>query len=99
MTELALKYGATGSLEMLLLLLWRHLVFYGEGLHVNNPDLRGSISHTMRFASSPDADTLKSEAARKLTPVIQKLQSLELVSIIAFNYVWFMRLRDVCYAV
>ncbi|KAI0944532.1 hypothetical protein AcW1_002214 [Taiwanofungus camphoratus] len=67
-----------GCLEMLLLLLWRHLVFYSEGRHVNNPDLKGSISHTLRFASSPDVDTLKSEAARKLAPVLQRLQALEL---------------------
>lgn len=71
----------TGCLEMLLLLLWRHLVFYSEGRHVNNPDLKGSISHTLRFASSPDVDTLKSEAARKLAPVLQRLQALELVSL------------------
>lgn len=34
----------------------------------------------MRFASSPDSDTFKSEAARKLAPAIGKLAALELVS-------------------
>ncbi|RDX43688.1 hypothetical protein OH76DRAFT_1188692 [Lentinus brumalis] len=66
------------SLEMLLLLLWRHLAFYLEGRHINNPDLKGSIAHTMRFASSPDVDTLNAEAQRKLAPVLGALQSLDL---------------------
>ena len=64
---------------MLLLLLWRHLAFYLEGRHIDNPDLKGSIAHTMRFASSPDVDTLRAEAQRKLAPVLGALQSLDLV--------------------
>ncbi|KAI0351635.1 hypothetical protein OH77DRAFT_1429461 [Trametes cingulata] len=66
------------SLEMLLLLLWRHLVFYSEGRHVNNPDLKGSIAHAMRFASSPDVDTLRAEAQRRLARVLKALEALEL---------------------
>ena len=70
----------TDSLEMLLLLLWRHLAFYLDGRHINNPDLKGSIAHTMRFASSPDVDTLRAEAQRRLAPVLGALQGLDLVS-------------------
>ncbi|RPD60781.1 hypothetical protein L227DRAFT_653063 [Lentinus tigrinus ALCF2SS1-6] len=66
------------TLEMLLLLLWRHIAFYLEGRHINNPDLKGSIAHTMRFASSPDVDTLRAEVQRKLAPVLGALQSLDL---------------------
>ncbi|KAH9856365.1 nucleoporin Nup186/Nup192/Nup205 [Lenzites betulinus] len=66
------------SLEMLLLLLWRHLVFYAEGRHVNNPDLKGSIAHTMRFASSPDTETLRAEAQRRLAGALKALEELDL---------------------
>ncbi|KAI0776838.1 nucleoporin Nup186/Nup192/Nup205 [Trametes elegans] len=66
------------SLEMLMLLLWRHLVFYSEGRHLNNPDLKGSIAHTMRFASSPDVDTLRAEAQRRLAPLLAALEALDL---------------------
>ncbi|KAI0830134.1 nucleoporin Nup186/Nup192/Nup205 [Trametes gibbosa] len=66
------------SLEMLLLLLWRHLVFYAEGRHVNNPDLKGSIAHTMRFASSPDTDTLQAEAQRRLMRPLRALEELDI---------------------
>ena len=64
---------------MLLLLLWRHLTFDLAGWHVNNPDLKGSIAHFLRFASSPDVDTLRAEAQRKLAPVLGALQSLDFV--------------------
>ena len=67
---------------MLLLLLWRHLAFYLEGKHVNNPDLRGPIVHTMRLASSPDVDTLRAETQRRLVPVLSALAALDLVSLI-----------------
>ena len=73
---------ATDSLEMLLLLLWRHLAFYLEGKHVNNPDLRGPIAHTMRLASSPDVDTLRVETQRRLVPVLSALAALDLVSVV-----------------
>ncbi|KAL1938972.1 hypothetical protein VTO73DRAFT_11125 [Trametes versicolor] len=66
------------SLEMLQLLLWRHLVFYSEGRHINNPDLKGSIAHTMRFASSPDIDTLHTEAQRRLARVLKAFEALDL---------------------
>ena len=65
---------------MLLLLLWQHLAFYLEGRHINNPDLKGSIAHTMRFATSPDINALGAEVQRKLVPVLAALQALEFVS-------------------
>jgi hypothetical protein len=73
------------TLEMLLLLLWRHLVYYSEGHHINNPDLKASTSHAMRFLTSPDADTFRSEAGIKLTPALQRLSSLDLVCFICFH--------------
>ena len=72
------------SLEMLLLLLWRHLDFYCEGRHINNPDLKGSISHTMRFASSPDVETLKMEVAKKVVPAFHRLENIDLVRLMTF---------------
>jgi len=66
------------TLEMLLLLLWRHLVYYCEGHHINNPDLRAATSHAIRFLSSPDAETFRSEAGVRLVPVLQRLSWLDL---------------------
>ena len=72
------------SLEMLLLLLWRHLDFYCDGRHINNPDLKGSISHTMRFASSPDVETLKMEVAKKVVLAFHRLENIDLVRLMTF---------------
>ncbi|EMD35026.1 hypothetical protein CERSUDRAFT_125016 [Gelatoporia subvermispora B] len=66
------------AVEMLLLLLWRHLVFYAEGRHINNPDLKGAVSHMMRFVSAPDPGTFAADTQRKFAPVVQRLRSLEL---------------------
>jgi len=66
------------TLEMLLLLLWRHLAYYCEGHHINNPDLKTSTSHAMRFLSSPDAETFRSEAGIRLAPMLERLSSLDL---------------------
>jgi len=66
------------TLEMLLLLLWRHLVYYAEGRHTNNIELKASMPHAMRFLSSPDADTFCAEAGNKLAPSLQRLSSLNL---------------------
>jgi nuclear pore complex protein Nup205 len=67
---------------MLLLLLWRHLVYYAEGRHINNPELKTSMSHAMRFLSSPDADTFCAEVGNKLAPPLQRLSLLNLVRIL-----------------
>lgn len=69
---------------MLLLLLWRHIQYYSEGHHANSPDLKSSA---MRFMSSPDAETFKSEAGSKLVPVIQRLTSLDLVGVISSFFI------------
>ena len=67
------------SLEMLLLLLWRHLAFYLEGKHIDNPDLKGALAHAMRLASAQDVDQLKAEVQRRLVPMLTALQALDLV--------------------
>jgi hypothetical protein len=64
---------------MLLLLLWRHLVYYVEGRHINNPDLKASTSRFMRLLSTPGTESLKVEVAQILGPILQQLVSLNLV--------------------
>ncbi|TFY75895.1 hypothetical protein EWM64_g8115 [Hericium alpestre] len=69
------------SAEMLLLLLWRHIAFYAQGQHINNPSLKASTSGVMRHLSSStsgDADSFRAEAAKRLDPILQRLNSLPL---------------------
>jgi len=59
------------TVEMLLLLLWRHLLHYSESRHSGNP--KSSTSQAMRFLSSPEPKTFCSEVQKKLAPVLQRL--------------------------
>ena len=66
---------------MLLLLLWRHVSYYTEGRHINNPSLKVSTASTMRYLpAAADEEAFRMEAAKKLAPVLQKVGVLDLVS-------------------
>ncbi|KII84114.1 hypothetical protein PLICRDRAFT_702060 [Plicaturopsis crispa FD-325 SS-3] len=69
------------TVEMLLLILWRHLTFYSEGqpgsYGGNPPPLLKSVSARL-LASHHDPDAFRAEAGRRLAPVLQKLGSLDL---------------------
>ncbi|EIN05826.1 hypothetical protein PUNSTDRAFT_137309 [Punctularia strigosozonata HHB-11173 SS5] len=66
-------------LEMLLLLLWRHLTQYWDMRNEHAAQAKSLSMSMSRLASStaiPDPETLRGEAAQKLAPVIQRLESL-----------------------
>ncbi len=64
------------SLEMLLLLVWRHLAVYADEA-ADVPNLGAS----MRIAPSFNADSFRTDASRKLAPVVHKLSTMVCVSI------------------
>ncbi|KAA1466852.1 hypothetical protein DENSPDRAFT_57546 [Dentipellis sp. KUC8613] len=69
------------SVEMLLLLLWRHSSYYVEGQHINNPSLKASTSGVMRHlasSTSADSDSFRGEAAKRLAPTLHRLGALDL---------------------
>ncbi|KAJ7620549.1 nucleoporin Nup186/Nup192/Nup205 [Mycena polygramma] len=74
-----------GTLEMVLLLLWRHLVYYAEGQHMNAPNppppstiLRGSTAHALRLLSPPEPEAFRADVAQRLGPVLSRLAGLDL---------------------
>ena len=67
-------------MEMLTLLVWRHVAFYAEGRHVNNPELKGPLAHALRLASAPSVEQFRSELERRMVAVIALLRMLEIVS-------------------
>ncbi|KAF7326845.1 hypothetical protein MVEN_02578300 [Mycena venus] len=82
-----------GTLEMVLLLLWRHLVYYAEGQHLNAPhpppstsgnsggaSLRASTAHALRFLSPPEPEAFRADVAQRLGPVLARLAGLDLSS-------------------
>ncbi|KAJ6542676.1 nucleoporin Nup186/Nup192/Nup205 [Mycena capillaripes] len=77
-----------GTLEMILLLLWRHLVYYVEGQHLISPNpppstnggasLRTSTAHALRFLSPPEPEAFRADVAQRLSPVLVRLAGLDL---------------------
>ncbi|KAI0085599.1 nucleoporin Nup186/Nup192/Nup205 [Irpex rosettiformis] len=59
------------SLEMLLLLVWRHLAVYAdEGADVQN------LGVSIRITPSFNADSFRTDASRKLAPVVHRLSAM-----------------------
>ncbi|KAF9074489.1 nucleoporin Nup186/Nup192/Nup205 [Rhodocollybia butyracea] len=69
------------TLEMLLLLLWRHIVYYGEEAHGKTPQLNASTATAMRFLSTPEPQKFRLEVGKKLMPALQRLQTLIAVGV------------------
>ncbi|KAJ6619045.1 nucleoporin Nup186/Nup192/Nup205 [Mycena sp. CBHHK59/15] len=67
-----------GTMEMVLLLLWRHLVYYAEGHHARSPPAAGTV-HPMRFLSTPEPAAFRADVAKRLVPALQRLAALDLV--------------------
>ncbi|EIW76673.1 hypothetical protein CONPUDRAFT_92653 [Coniophora puteana RWD-64-598 SS2] len=65
-----------GTTEMLLLLLWRHLISYCERNSPSTPNFRLSIS--TRLASAPEPEVFKSDAGKRIAAPLQKVASLDL---------------------
>ncbi|KAF7421056.1 hypothetical protein PC9H_011576 [Pleurotus ostreatus] len=64
-----------GTMEMLLLLLWRHIMHYSEGHAVAGDAI---TVHALRFVSAPEPQVFRNEISRKLGGALQRLESLEL---------------------
>ncbi|KAJ3825387.1 nucleoporin Nup186/Nup192/Nup205 [Lentinula raphanica] len=62
------------TLEMLLLLLWRHIMSYAEGTHPH--PLNTSTATAVRLISSPDPGEFRLQVGKKLQPALQRLESL-----------------------
>ncbi|KAF9445985.1 hypothetical protein P691DRAFT_777187 [Macrolepiota fuliginosa MF-IS2] len=66
------------TLEMLLLLLWRHLEYYVESGNMGNPPARTSLTNAMRLLATSSPDQFREEIAMKLNPLLQRISSLEI---------------------
>ena len=65
---------------MLLLLIWRHLQYYGEPKRNQLPPAKGaSVTNAMRLLATTDPNVFRTEVGTKLQPLLNKLASLELV--------------------
>ncbi|KAH9976638.1 nucleoporin Nup186/Nup192/Nup205 [Lactifluus volemus] len=67
------------SVEMVLLLLWRHITYYCELRHINNPNMKVSSAAVLRSVPQPnDGEAFREEAAKRLTHALHRLGQLNL---------------------
>jgi len=64
------------TLEILLLLLWRHLQYYIEAKPAGS-QIQASTPHITRLVTSMDAESFRAEVPRKLSALLQRLDSLD----------------------
>jgi len=67
---------------MLLLLLWRHLAYYSDGQHLSDSNLKASTAHALRISVTPEPGAFRIEVGKKLSPILQRLASLDLVCLL-----------------
>jgi nuclear pore complex protein Nup205 len=74
----SLTFICIDTLEILLLLLWRHLQYYTEARAAGS-QIQASTPHITRLVTSMDTESFKAEAPRKLSALLQRLDALDVV--------------------
>ena len=68
------------TLEMLLLLVWRHLEYYSNERHMGAPPAKATVSNAMRLLATAEPEVFRKEVSSKLGGTLSRLASIELVS-------------------
>ncbi|PPQ70405.1 hypothetical protein CVT25_000888 [Psilocybe cyanescens] len=66
------------TLEMLLLLIWRHLEYYAEPRNMNMPPAKATITNAMRLLATSEPEVFRADVGTKIQPALQRLATLEL---------------------
>ncbi|KAH9477078.1 Nuclear pore complex protein Nup205 [Psilocybe cubensis] len=66
------------TLEMLLLLVWRHLEYYAEPRNMNMPPAKATITNAMRLLATSEPEVFRADVSVKIQPALQRLETLEL---------------------
>ena len=79
-----LTFEHLDTLEILLLLLWRHLQYYTEARPAGS-QIQASTPHITRLVTSMDSESFKAEVPRKLSALLQRLDALNVVIVICMS--------------
>ena len=74
----SLTFDCSDTLEILLLLLWRHLRYYTEARPTGS-QIQASTSHITRLVASMDAESFRAEVPGRLSALLQRLDALNIV--------------------
>ncbi|CAA7262620.1 unnamed protein product [Cyclocybe aegerita] len=66
------------SLEMVLLVIWRHLAYYAEPRHMGLPPAKATVSNAMRLLATSEPEVFRKEVGVKIQPALTRLAGLEL---------------------
>lgn len=80
----SLTPGHPDTLEILLLLLWRHLRYYSEARPAGS-QIQVSTPHITRLVTSMDVESFREEVPRKLSTLLQRLDALNMVNVSRFT--------------
>ena len=81
------------TLEMLLLLIWRHIEYYAEPRHMNRPPTKTTVANAMRLLATSEPAVFQADVRQKIAPSLQRLELLELVCFftrLPFSYLFFL---------
>jgi len=68
------------TLEILLLLLWRHLEYYTDESHMGAPPVKTVIGTAMRLLATAEPKVFQKEVANKIGGTLARLDVIELVN-------------------
>lgn len=68
------------TIEMLLLVIWRHLDYYFDRQRMSTPPTKATVGNAMRLLATTDPEVLKREVANRIVGTLIRLNSVELVS-------------------
>ncbi|KAH8829222.1 hypothetical protein DL96DRAFT_1597215 [Flagelloscypha sp. PMI_526] len=71
--EIEVAHNLTATIEMTLLLSWRHISFYAEGKHRDTTKVKASMAHAMRLLANVDTESFKRDVASRLSSVVGRL--------------------------
>jgi nuclear pore complex protein Nup205 len=79
--------GFMNTLEMLLLLVWRHVAYYTSERGIDEgAELRSSLLRSTRIVTTDTQRvSFRAEVAARLRPILSKLTALEIVSLNVFS--------------
>ena len=74
----SLTFDPLDTLEILLLLLWRHIQYYTEARPAGTL-IQTSTPHIARLVTSMDTESFRTDVPRKLNTLLQRLDALDMV--------------------
>jgi nuclear pore complex protein Nup205 len=68
------------TIEMLLLIIWRHLDYYFDKNRMSTPPTKATVGNAMRLLATTEPEVFRKEVANKMGGILARLGGIALVS-------------------